>query len=261
MKEKIDSLKGDQMSIKKHHVKSKLAVVYQLIHTPGVADYIPETELLNKSSLQRMIQKYEKVYLKPDRGRKSKGVIRVERLKGNRFKIRYGSLQKYADKKDIWKKTDRLTKGKRYIVQQAIESVTKDRRHFDLRCHLVRIQGQWKVGGICGRLGEPGSIVTTYHSGGTPTPLNTLLTRHLNYSGRKKENMIRRLKECAIQAVHHVSKMYPNLKEFAVDMGIDPKRRIWIYEVNIEPLIRANFKKLPDKTVYRKIKKVRKIAR
>lgn len=144
------------MSIKKHHVKSKLAVAYQLIHTPKVSVHIPETELLYKKSFKRMIKKYDKVYLKPDRGRMSKGVMRVERLKGNRFEIRYGSHTKHVNHKDIWTKVDHLTKDKRYIIQQAIDSVTKDRRHFDLRCHLIRIRGKWKVCGICGRLGGAG---------------------------------------------------------------------------------------------------------
>ncbi|BCU81872.1 hypothetical protein JIR001_16550 [Polycladomyces abyssicola] len=249
------------MSIKKHHVKSKLAVAYQLIHTPKIAAHIPKTELLYKNSLKRMIKKYDKVYLKPDRGRKSRGVIRIERLKDDRFKIRYGSHKKYADRKEIWEKVDSLTKDKKYIIQQAIDSVTKDRRHFDLRCHVLRIHGKWVVGGICGRLGAPGSIVTTSHLGGTPTPIYTLFTRHLKYSSKESIKMILQLKECALKTVKVVSQMYPNLKEFAVDMGIDRKKRIWIYEVNIEPLTKGNFKMLPDKTLYRKIQRMRKIAK
>lgn len=182
----MDRLKGDMMSIKKHHVKSKLAVAYQLIHTPGIAAHIPETELLYESSFKRMIKKHRKLYLKPDRGRKSKGVVRIERLTEKRFKIRYGTRKKVTDYKDLWTKVKRLTENRRYVIQQAIDSVTKDRRHFDLRCHLVRIRGKWQVGGICGRLGEPGSVVTTSHSGGTPLPVDKLFSRHLNYSKKKK---------------------------------------------------------------------------
>ncbi|GGE04530.1 hypothetical protein GCM10011571_01960 [Marinithermofilum abyssi] len=73
--------------------------------------------------------------------------------------------------------------------------------------------------------------------------------------------MIKILEKCAVEAVNNVSRMYPNLKEFAVDMGIDTKSRVWIYEVNIEPLTKGNFGKLPDRTLYRKIKKMRKMAR
>jgi hypothetical protein len=249
------------MPIEKHHVKSKLAVAYQLIHTPEIASHIPETDLLYEKSLKRMMNKHVKVYLKPDRGRKSRGVIRLERLKGNRLIIRQGTRMKYVDSKVLWTKVEQLTRDSRYLIQQAIDSVTKKRRPFDLRCHVVRINGKWKLGGICGRLGERGSIVTTSHSGGTPTLIETLLIRHLHYSEREKSEMIRNLEKCAVNTINHVSRMYPNLKEFAVDIGIDPQKRIWIYEVNIEPLIRGNFKMLPDKTLYRRIRYMRKIAR
>jgi hypothetical protein len=249
------------MSVEKHHVKSKLAVAYQLIHTPEIASHIPETDLLYKKSLKRMMNKHVKVYLKPDRGRKSRGVIRLERLKGNRLIIRQGTRMKYVDSKVLWTEVEQLTRDSRYLIQQAIDSVTKKRRTFDLRCHVVRINGKWKLGGICGRLGERGSIVTTSHSGGTPTFIETLFTRHLHYSEREKSEMIRNLEKCAVNTINHVSRMYPNLKEFAVDIGIDSQKRIWIYEVNIEPLIRGNFKMLPDKTLYRRIRYMRKIAR
>src|SRR5207245_2603619 len=103
------------------------------------------------------------------------------KLKDNRFRIRERTSMQYVDSKDLWTKVRHLTGDTKYLIQQAIDSVTKDRRHFDLRCHVLRINGKWKVGGICGRLGEPGSIVTTSHLGGTPTLIETLLTRHLNY--------------------------------------------------------------------------------
>jgi hypothetical protein len=45
-------------------VKSKLAVAYQLIHTPEIAGHLPETELLDENSLKRMMKKHVKVYLK-----------------------------------------------------------------------------------------------------------------------------------------------------------------------------------------------------
>jgi glutathione synthase/RimK-type ligase-like ATP-grasp enzyme len=249
------------MSIKKHQVKSKLAVAYQLMHTPEVEGHIPETELLYENSFKRMMKKHGKVYIKPDRGRKSRGVMQVERLKDNRFKIRQGSDMEYVDSHELWTKIKDLTRDRRYLIQQAIDSVTKDRRHFDLRCHVLRINGKWKIGGICGRLGKRGSVVTTSHAGGTPTLIKTLFTRHLRYSRRETSDMIQKVEKCVVKTVNNVSRMYPNLKEYAVDIGIDPKKRIWIYEVNIEPLIRGNFKLLPDKALYRRIRYMRKTAK
>ncbi|RKP56217.1 hypothetical protein D7Z26_06145 [Cohnella endophytica] len=249
------------MAIEVHHVKSKLAVAYQLIHTPGVSRHIPDTELLRESTFYKMIRKHDIVYLKPDRGRKSRGVIRIEKLKKDLFILREGTEKTYVRSEDLWAKVKGMTEDSKYIIQRAVNSVTKDGRPFDLRCHSLRVNGRWKVGGICGRLGEKGSIVTTSHYGGTPTLLATLFKRHLGLTYKERTKLNRKLERCVVKTVRQVSHMFPNLYEFAVDIGIDPHNRIWIYEVNIEPLIRGNFKLLPDQTLYRKIKRMREIAR
>lgn len=249
------------MSIEAYQVKSKLAVAYQLIHTPRLSRYIPDTELLRESSFNRMLRKHDQIYLKPDQGRKSRGVIRIERLNKDSYRLRQGTSVNYVYYKDIWSKVKGLTEDNKYIIQRAVNSVTKSGRPFDLRCHSLRVRGTWKVGGICGRLGEHGSIVTTSHYGGTPTLLSTLFKRHLKYTNKESIRLNRQLESCLVRTVRQVSRMYPNLYEFAVDIGIDRQKRIWIYEVNIEPLIRGNFKKLPDRTLYRKIKRLRRIAK
>jgi hypothetical protein len=249
------------MPIERHHVKSKLAVAYQLSHLPETASHIPDTELLHKRSLKRMTQTYDKVYLKPDRGRKSRGVVRIERMKHGEFKLRQETQKKIVKAEELWPTVERLTGDTKYLIQKAVNNVTRELRHFDLRCHALRINGVWKVGGICGRLGEKGSIITTSHSGGTPTLLETLFTRHLKYTAQERARMVRRLNKVIIHTVSNVSRMYPNLKEFAVDIGIDTRKRIWIFEVNIEPLIRGNFKMLPEKTLYRRIKRMRRMAK
>jgi hypothetical protein len=161
----------------------------------------------------------------------------------------------------LWREIEKLTGDQKYLVQKAVNSVTKNGRHFDLRCHALRINEVWKVGGICGRLGERGSVVTTSHSGGTPTVLETLFTRDLKYSQKESAQRVRKLNSVVLNIVSNVSRMYPNLIEFAVDLGIDTRKRIWIIEVNIEPLTRGNFKMLPDQTLYRRIKRMRRLAK
>ncbi|HBI02656.1 MAG TPA: hypothetical protein DDY49_01330, partial [Paenibacillaceae bacterium] len=148
-----------------------------------------------------------------------------------------------------------------YVIQQGIESVTKNKRHFDLRCHALRMDGEWIVGGICGRLGSKGNIITTSHEGGTPILIESVLKDHLHYSYEEAKNMLEGLHECILKTVKAISPMYPHHKEFAVDIGIDENKQIWIFEVNIEPLIRGNFKLLPDKTLYHRICTLRGYAK
>lgn len=251
------------MAIAKHHVKSKLAVAYVMENTPHLKEFHPETNLLMRNSLLQMARKYDKVYLKPDGGHKSEGILRIDKRE-NRYTLRQAGRVhqiQVTTLPRLWAEVRKITRGKRYVIQKGIESVTRDNRHFDLRCHALRVKGEWAVGGICARLGSLGNIVTTSHQGGTPTLLQTLWTKHLHYSDEKIKEMQERLQNCILKTVEAISPMYPHHKEFAVDIGIDPDQRIWIFEVNIEPLIRGNFKMLPDQTLYQRICALRKKAK
>ncbi|MCM3584654.1 YheC/YheD family protein [Mesobacillus maritimus] len=252
------------MPIKRHQVKSKLTVGYVLQSHPETMKYFPATELLTKKNFTDMIRKYKKVYLKPDRGRKSRGIIRVEQEGPSAYLLRSiikGKQHKFDHFNKLWSEVKELTAGRRYVVQQEIKSVTNDGRNFDLRCHALRINGEWVIGGICARVGELGNFVTTSHIGGTPTPLETLFTDLLGYDNEEQSEVLERLNDCILQAVKVVSPIYPKNLEFAVDIGLDKEKQVWIYEVNNQPLIRGNFKLLPDKTLYHRIRSLRDEAR
>lgn len=252
------------MPIGRHQVKSKSTVAYVLQCHPETNVYLPATEILSERTLLDMIQKYEKLYLKPDQGRKSRGIIRVERAGPSSYLLRRSNeenQQEFDRLTLLWSEVQKLTSDTRYIVQQGINSITKDSRYFDLRCHVLRVHGEWVIGGICARVGAPGNIVTTSHIGGTPTSLETLFTQLLDYSEEEQTQVIERLHDCILKAVKVVSPIYPRNWEFAVDIGLDTEKQVWIYEVNNEPLIRGNFGLLPNKTMYNKIRSLRKKAK
>lgn len=252
------------MAIEKHHVKSKLAVAYVIENTPHIKGYLPETRLLYPKSFKRMVMKHDRLYLKPDGGHKSKGIIRIDKNQDGTYLLRIARSDKkpvkFTNVSLLWSEVQSLTRGIRYVIQQGIESVTKHNRHFDLRCHVLRVNGEWVVGGICGRLGSEGNIITTSHEGGKPTLIESLFKDHLHYTYEEAKNMREGLYQCILKTVTAVSPMYPHHKEFAVDIGIDQNKQIWIFEVNIEPLIRGNFKLLPDKTLYNRILSLREVA-
>jgi YheC/D like ATP-grasp len=252
------------MPIRRYQVKSKSTVAYVLQSHPDTKGYLPATEILGRERFYRMVQTYKIVYLKPDGGRKSRGVLRVEQKHEGSYRLRKSEQRdekQFTSLQALWSEVNRLTSGTRYIIQQGINSVTKDRRYFDLRCHALRIDGKWEVAGICARVGSPGNIVTTSHIGGTPTLMEKLFTDLLGYSKHEQKEVMEKLHDCILHAVKAVSPLYPKNWEFAVDIGLDTDQNVWIYEVNIEPAIRGNFRMLPDQTLYRKIKSLRKIAK
>lgn len=252
------------MPIGRHQVKSKATVAYVLQCHQETNVYLPATEILTKRKLYNMIQKNGKLYLKPDRGRKSRGIIRVNRVDPSSYLLRRSNRveqQEFDNFSALWSEVRDLTSCTRYIIQRGVNSITKDSRPFDLRCHVLRVHGEWIVAGICARVGAPGNIVTTSHIGGTPTPLETLFTELLDYTEEEQAQVIERLNDCILKSVKVVSPIYPRNWEFAVDIGLDTEKQVWIYEVNNEPLIRGNFKLLPDKTLYERIRSLRKIAK
>lgn len=256
-------MKGDIMPITRSQVKSKTMVAYILQSHRKTKIYLPDIEVLNKRTFKEILKKHETVYLKPDRGRKSKGIIRIDRNEGfyllrkSKEELEY----KFDSQPSLWSSVSKLTSHTRHVIQQGINSVTKDNRYFDLRCHALRIHGEWVIGGICARLGSSGNIVTTSHIGGTPILLDSLFTDFLGYSKEDQDRVMEILQDCILNAVNVVSRVYPRNWEFAVDIGLDTDKRVWIYEVNNEPLIRGTFKLLTDKKLYEKIRYLRTIAK
>ncbi|MEH7505659.1 YheC/YheD family protein [Neobacillus drentensis] len=251
------------MPITRSQVKSKTMVAYILQSHDKSNIYLPDIEVLNQRNFEEMLEKHETVYLKPDRGRKSKGIIRIRRTEGL-YLLRKSNEEleyKFDSQPSLWSSVRQWTSHTRYVIQQGINSVTKDNRYFDLRCHALRIHGEWVIGGICARLGSPGNIVTTSHIGGTPILLDSLFTDFLGYSKEDQDQVMEILQDCILNAVNVVSPVYPRNWEFAVDIGLDTDKRVWIYEVNNEPLIRGNFKLLTDKKLYEKIRYLRTIAK
>ncbi|MBU8907560.1 YheC/YheD family protein [Desertibacillus haloalkaliphilus] len=252
------------MSIKRHQVKSKLAVAYVLENSSHTASYIPDTELLYRATFEQMIEKHSSVFVKPDSGRKSQGILKIKRLANDHFQLRESwstNIKNFTSKNNLWTALKKRTKNKRYVIQQGINSYTESGRPFDLRCHALRVNGDWLIGGICARIGPVKEIVTTSHNGGTPTLIEDLFSLHLSFTREEQTEIIDRLHACVLHVVKTISPMYPCNYEFAVDIGLDDKKDIWVYEVNIEPLIRGNFKQLKDKSLYRRIRALRRKAK
>lgn len=243
-------------SINKIHIKSKLSVAYLLTNTPNTLDHIPATQLLGKGSFNRMLNDFPIVYIKSDAGSKGKGIIRVDRLGSELFVIRNSKdTVECNTQQAAWKIVNGLTRGKKYIIQQGINSVSVNNSHFDLRVHMMRVNGKWSPLGMCGKLAAPGKIVTNWWRGGKILPVDVLFTDELGYSPETKDTVLKNIEEFSIQTAEAVGKMYPSNFEFGLDIGIDQDQKLWLFEANINPQI----KDLYDKTTYNTIRMLRKI--
>ncbi len=238
----------------KRTLKSKMAKTRHLARHPRIRQHIPETRLLTRATLARMLHQYGAVYVKPIKGTHGQGVMRAERLTGNGAKTRYRyqlgtKALSFATFDRLYSSMMRSKLRRRYLVQRGIPLLTYRNRRFDVRVMVQRTSRlPWRTTGYIGRLGHPKYIVTNYHSEGTPLALERLLSPYMH--GISKTRYIGSLRRLGLGIAKHLGAKYRNLREIGVDLGIDQRLRPWLIEVNTapDPYI---FKELKDKRMYR----------
>ena len=195
------------------------------------------------------------LYIKPDSGSFGNGVIRVEKLLGDEgFRFQSGtSVHTFRSFDSLFEGLEHVRAKKRYLAQKGIHLLKHRNRRFDVRVMVQRNpKGEWETTGIIGRLGHPSKIVTNYHSGGALTPLETLLSGHMN--GAKQKEFRAALRLLGVRTAVQLSTRYPGLKEIGLDVAVDTEFKPWILEVNTKPDPYI-FRRLQDKEIFRRIRR------
>jgi glutathione synthase/RimK-type ligase-like ATP-grasp enzyme len=240
------------MSIQR--IRSKWAKTDVLLADPALREYIPTTRSFLSSTVEQMLQDFGMIYVKPIYGTFGNGVIRVEKNIGTAEPFFFQSGERkysFVTFNEMYRKLLVVKKSKAYIAQQGIHLLKYNGRRFDLRVMVQKNpESQWETTGMIGRLAHPKKIVTNYHAGGTPMPVNKLLKGSLT-----AEQLIyyqSRLKKLGVDIAKTLEKRFPRIKEIGVDVAIDHNHKPWVLEVNTlpDPFL---FKKLPKRATFRRI--------
>ncbi|WP_232316981.1 YheC/YheD family protein [Paenibacillus sp. D9] len=234
-------------------VMSKQAKTGVLLQSDSLKPYIPDTRTYSRDTLQAMLEQYRMLYVKPDAGTFGNGVIKVQKLDGG-YRFQNGTrIRSYASFDGLFAGLEKSRPKRRYVAQQGIDLLKHKRRRFDLRVMVQKNpSGKWETTGIIGRLGHPSKIVTNYHSGGTITPFETLMSGHMDNAAQKafKEN----LRHIGVQTAEQLATRYAGLKEIGLDVAVSTSMKPWILEVNTmpDPYI---FRKLKDQSIFRRMRR------
>ncbi len=223
-----------------------------LLRDPWIKQFIPQTVWYKEDSLWAMLNLYDLLYIKPDKGGGGAGIIRVKKLPRDQYDCKTLYRQKVVSAGDLveiiksWSRPD-----KRYLIQQGIKLAKIKNRPFDIRLMLQRQNKDWELTGVAAKIAAPGKIVTNFCKGGKPYAALAAV-RGVYGDSHAKEKTIE-LKKIAYQVAEALSNQFGGLRELGIDAGIDEEGHIWIFEVNTRPMFNM-FRKLRNLQMYNKIR-------
>lgn len=190
---------------------------------------IPFQEIQTKKDVYNFLDRYELVIIKPRGGNRGRNIYFAEREDGKYVAKQNNDVFSLNNEEFI----NSIVDGN-YVVQKYINSTTKKGNAFDVRIHIRRGErGQWKVVKIYPRIGAEDSYTSNVSQGGSIAAIIPFLKAQfpLNYKQIKQQ-----LDNLAKEFPVYFQKAYTKpVDAIGLDLGIDKKGEIWLFEVNSYP--------------------------
>ncbi len=199
--------------------------------------FIPETKLLDRNNLQKFIDKYHSVYIKPRNNSRGKGIIKLEKITvGYRYTLMESKPRKWRNISSV-KQLPILQLARKYIIQAGINLRTYQNRLFDLRVQVQKDgEGEWMTTGVGVRVAAPNQIVTHIPNGGRKANYRMVLEEIYSGDETKIDFVNNQLAEiCSIVPAALEEKIGMNIGIVSLDIGLDSNDRLWLIEANSKP--------------------------
>lgn len=200
----------------------------------------------SREDLDKLLQSYPFLYLKPIRGKAGKGIMRISRMDGqaakaNQYELSIqdrtrSQISRFSSVSQLWSRVSHLVGSKDYIIQQGIALSHYKQRPFDLRLLAQKNhKGVWSIAGVGARLAGKNSITTHVPRGGSIDDPGKLLSHSFGPAGSKQ--IMQRAKQAALTIAKQIeSSSGYKLGEMSMDLGVDSDGHIWFFEANSKPM-------------------------
>lgn len=221
----FNSLRLDKLSFWNMAGKSKL-----------VSGSIPVTKLLSSmEDLDEMLEKHERVYLKPVSGSLAKGLIRVHKSEGNYcFQINDNPYPvAIRSGEAAFNYFNRIKQGQQYVVQQAVNSIKFENRYVDFRVIMQKDETlKWQCVKIVAKIGKENGICSNFKDGGYALTFEEAFVKVLGMADEEIHDMKMKLIDACNNACRMLDETGENFADIGIDAAIDDELNIWILEVN-----------------------------
>jgi glutathione synthase/RimK-type ligase-like ATP-grasp enzyme len=241
-----------------HGLTGKWEVMQMLQTNSSLHPFLPQTKLYSGgSALLDWLDSKQEAFLKPQGGSQGRGVLHVTAPKdasgiyeaagrnGNNHPVHFQSRQRSAFKQWV----ANFIGSRPYLIQEYLSLHTGTGIAYDIRSLVQKNgQGRWQTTGMAIRCGQPGSVTSNLHGGGSAQELMPFLQQE--FGAAKAEELYHTLAKLSDEIPLVLESLHGNLAELGIDFGIDRDAKIWILEVNSKPG-RTVFKHMVDQKARR----------
>lgn len=215
---------------------------YQVLaQHPKLKNYLPDTRLVHDfRPVNRMVNRYHAVYMKPVTGSQGRNIIKVRRTGGNSYQYQYQMNNRMyegtaSSLTGLRSSLRRVMGSQTYIVQKQINLLRYEGNILDVRVMMQKDNtGEFSVTGTACRIGRPGSITSNISAGGHGRKVEFILERHFSQP-EQREKIINEINIVALEAAKALDDTVGNIGELGIDIGVDRDGSIWFIEANLRP--------------------------
>ena len=213
---------------------SKLEVYDKFKYTGKFNDFIiPYQAVSRLKDIFNFLQTFNAIIIKPEVGSFAIGVHYVTKKSVDKYQMVVGNKKYNYDEIEMTRYLRDLLKNGKYIVQQYINTRTKDEQPFDIRVHLMKDgNGMWSCVNAYPRIGINYATISSTGNGGYIGEIQGFLDR--NFSKENGKQITKKIQDLSLSVAKEFEKLFEkNLGEMGLDIAIDKDMHPFLIEVNI----------------------------
>jgi YheC/D like ATP-grasp len=195
-----------------------------------LSNHVPYTvKLTGVNSILEMLNKFDKVYLKPNKSYQGRGIITIEKREDH-FKLQntLGQIQIFQEE-ELLRYLNNKIKYK-FLIQEA-KVFSQKGCLIDFRVYLQKNRNkEWVSPGIMGRIGKEGSIITNVNHRKTALPSYYVFAKYYQLDNKSIIKLQSKMVLICKQIAKLVEAAGNHLGDIAFDVVIDKDLKIWILE-------------------------------
>jgi glutathione synthase/RimK-type ligase-like ATP-grasp enzyme len=226
-----------------------------LLKQPTLRSFLPETAVYSRAKLETWLTRYRSVYLKPIVGGGGCGIIRINTIwvgPIRRFVVHTFHGKRTCIHLDQVLSLIKRYKLKSYLIQQGIDLFQIERRSVDFRVLMGKVNEEWVIFGMMGKVAAKGKHVTNYSRGGDAIQVGVALKQGFQLTQKQIRPIVEKMTTVSQRIAVTLNKSYPLITQLGIDLAIDLKQRIYFLEANSRPNYEL-FHKHEDPNLYKRI--------